>query len=159
MERRVNKPDKSSKPSDKVNLVKGPSHWMSTQVSRGASELKMDMSTIKTAHNTPVNASIWIIAVFTVERIVATPSLQLKVRMHTTRNAGLCCVAVLAIACVKNIDIVLMSNIIPNTSGDVTCYIPSHYMDYIIHHRPSGAYLGGGIWLNFFPVFFRCAAT
>ena len=96
--------------------------------------------TTRSAHNTLEYASIWIIAAFTAERSIATRSLLLKRRMHTPRSALLCCVALLMLAFVKNIDLVIMSNFITTSWGDVTCYVTLRYMDYIIHYRP---------WINF----------
>ena len=48
-----------------------------------------------TIHETLVNASVWLIVAFTVERCVVVRFPLLKLRLCTPRNAGLCCVSLL----------------------------------------------------------------
>ena len=92
--------------------------------------------TIRPVHYTLTTASIWIIAAFTVERCVATRSVLLKARMHTPRSAGLCCVALLVVACVTNIDLVFMSTTSSTLSGGVFCHVPLRYLYYMAYYRP-----------------------
>ena len=61
-----------------------------------------------TIHETSVDASVWLIVAFTVERCVVVRFPLLKLRLCTPRNAGLCCVLLLVLAFLKNIDFFFM---------------------------------------------------
>ena len=63
-----------------------------------------------TIHETLVDASVWLIVAFTVERCVVVRCPLLKLRLCTPRNAGLCCVSLLVLAFLKNIDLFFMYN-------------------------------------------------
>ena len=81
-------------------------------------------------HDTLVDASIWLIVAFTVERYVALRFPLLKLRLCTARNAGLCCGSLLVLAFVKSIDLCFMLDLRVNGSGDEVCGILSRYQDY-----------------------------
>ena len=64
-----------------------------------------------TIHETLVDASVWLIVAFTVERCVVVRFPLLKLRLCTPRNAGLCCVSLLVLAFLKNIEFFFMLKI------------------------------------------------
>ena len=88
------------------------------------------------ANHTLVTASFWFVAAFTVERYVATHCLLLKLSIHTPRKAGVCCLSLLVLAFVKNIDLCVTSAITDNGSGDAACYTLMRYRYYVYHVRP-----------------------
>ena len=89
-------------------------------------------------HHTLVNASTWFIVAFTVERCVVVRFPLLKLRLCTPRNAGLCCGSLLVLAFVENIDLLFVDALFTNaTSGDVTCFVPLHYLDDVSATRPG----------------------
>ena len=85
--------------------------------------------------NTLLSASIWVIVAFTAERCVAVRCPLLKLRLCTPNKAGLCCVALLVVAFVKNIDLLFVLDLTTDSMGDVTCHVPLHYQTYVIHYR------------------------
>ena len=95
--------------------------------------------TIITLHNTLLSASVWIIPAFTAERCIAVRFPLIKRRVCTPSNAGLCCVALLVAAFVKNVDFVFMSDFTTNSSVDANCFIPLSYREYVREYRA---------WLN-----------
>ena len=87
--------------------------------------------------HTLINASIWFIVAFTVERCVVVRFPLLKLRLCTPRNAGLCCGSLLVLAFVKNIDLFFVQDLFVDTdSGYVICTAPLHYRDYVNNYRP-----------------------
>ena len=86
------------------------------------------------AHYTLLNASIWVIVAFTAERCVAVRCPLLKLRLCTPNKAGLCCVALLVVAVVKNIDLFFLLDLTTNPMGDVVCRVRKRY--YTIYYRP-----------------------
>ena len=89
-------------------------------------------------HHTLVNASTWLIVAFTVERFVVVRFPLLKLRLCTPRNAGLCCVSLLVLAFVKNIDLFFIYTlVIDSDSGDVFCRVLVHNWDYVTNYRPT----------------------
>ncbi|KAI0230242.1 hypothetical protein LSAT2_019391 [Lamellibrachia satsuma] len=91
---------------------------------------------IRPAHATLVTASSWVVVGFTVERCVATRHMLFKLHMHTPRNAGLCCLSLLVLSFVKNIDLCVIFTFTTNPSGDLICTIPLRYTDYMRYYRP-----------------------
>ena len=91
--------------------------------------------TIKPLHNTLLTASVWIIPAFTAERCVAIRLPLPQRRVCTPSNAGLCCVALLVAAFVKNADFVFMSVFTTNSSVDINCFIPLSYWEYVYEYR------------------------
>ena len=83
-----------------------------------------------TIHETLVDASVWLIVAFTVERCVVVRFPLLKLRLCTPRNAGLCCVLLLVLAFLKNIDLFFVYNF----SRDL-CYIKYDYYLYFNVYR------------------------
>ena len=89
-------------------------------------------------HHALGNVSIWLIVAFTVERCVVVRFPLLKLRLCTPRNAGLCCGSLLVLAFVENIDLFFLDALSTNaTSGDVTCFVPLHYLDDVNVTRPG----------------------
>ena len=83
-----------------------------------------------TIHETVVDASVWLIVAFTVARCVVVRFPLLKLRLCTPRNAGLCCVSLLVLAFLKNIDLFFMYNL----SRD-RCSIKNDYYWYFNLYR------------------------
>ena len=88
------------------------------------------------AHHTLVTASFWFVAAFTVERYVATHCLLLKLSIHTPRKAGVCCLSLLVLSFMKNIDLCLALALTSNGSGDAACYIRLRDRYYVHDVRP-----------------------
>ncbi|KAI0207118.1 hypothetical protein LSAT2_008224, partial [Lamellibrachia satsuma] len=86
-------------------------------------------------YKTLLSASTWFIVAFTAERCVAIRYPLLKLRLCTPNKAGLCCVALLVVAFVKNIDLLFVLDLTTDSVGDVTCHVPLHYQTYVIHYR------------------------
>ncbi|KAK2175613.1 hypothetical protein NP493_718g00012 [Ridgeia piscesae] len=87
--------------------------------------------------HTIINASIWFIVAFTVERCVVVRFQLLKLRLCTPRNAGLCCGSLLVLAFVKNIDLFFVQDLVVDTdSDDAICTVPLCYRDYFKNYRP-----------------------
>ena len=87
--------------------------------------------------HTLINASIWLIVAFTVERCVVVRFPLLKPRLCTPRNAGLCCGSLLVLAFVKNIDVFFVQNLVIGTvSDDAICTAQLRYRDYVNNYRP-----------------------
>ena len=75
--------------------------------------------------------SVWIIVAFTVERCVVVRFPLLKLRLCTPRNAGLCCVSLLVLAFVKNVDVFIMSKLtITDGLGGILCNISMRHQVY-----------------------------
>ena len=92
---------------------------------------------IWSVHHTLGNASIWFIVAFTAERCVAVCFPLFKLILCTPRKASVCCVALLVVAFVKNIDLVFVVIPLTNTtSGDVACFVPLHGVDGMDDYRP-----------------------
>ena len=86
---------------------------------------------------TLINASIWFIVAFTVERCVVVRLPLLKLRLCTPRNAGLCCGSLLVLAFVKNIDRFFAQDLVIGTvSDDAICTVQLRYRDYVNNYRP-----------------------
>ena len=86
--------------------------------------------------NTLANASIWIIPAFTAERCVATRFPLLKLRVCTPNKAGLCCLSLLILALVKNIELYFIFALTTNSSQDAVCKIQLRYHEYYNVYRP-----------------------
>ena len=85
--------------------------------------------------HTLINASTWFIDAFTVERCVVVRA-PLR-RLSTPRNAGLCCVSLLVLAFVKNIDLFFIHGLVIGTdSGDAICTATLRYRNYLYTYRP-----------------------
>ena len=87
-------------------------------------------------HLTLQHASIWIIPAFTAERCVAIRFPLLKLRVCTPNKAGICCVSLLILALIKNIDLFFIFALTTNSSQDAVCDIKFHYYEYYIVYRP-----------------------
>ena len=84
-----------------------------------------------TIHETLVDASVWLIVAFTVERCIVVRFPLLKLRLCTPRNAGLCCVSLLVLAFLKNIDLFFMFNF----KSQDECLIKIRYFPYLMYRQ------------------------
>ena len=86
--------------------------------------------TVSPINHTLAVGSEWIIIAFTVERCVVVRFPLLKLRLCTPRNAGLCCVSLLVLAFLKNIDHFFIRELTINGRGNVVCEVKLLYQDY-----------------------------
>ena len=91
--------------------------------------------TVWLINHTLVDASTWLIVAFTVERCVVVRFPLLKLHLCTPRNAGLCCLSLLALAFGKNIDISFIYRFTKNDPSFTCCQIPLVYYDYVFNYR------------------------
>ncbi|KAK2152826.1 hypothetical protein NP493_2395g00009 [Ridgeia piscesae] len=81
------------------------------------------------------DASVWLIVAFTVERCVVVRFPLLKLRLCTPRNAGLCCLSLLVLAFLKNIDLFFVYNF----NRQLRCFLKPRYYWY---------YHTGRLWIS-----------
>ena len=74
--------------------------------------------------------SVWLIVAFTVERCVVVRFPLLKLRLCIPRIAGLCCVSLLVLAFLKNINLFFITELTINGRGNVVCKIKLLSQDY-----------------------------
>ena len=91
--------------------------------------------TVWLINHTLVDASTWFIVAFTVERCVVVRFPLLKLRLCTPRNAGLCCLCLLALAFGKNIDISFIYHftkrrLLPNPADPLRLCVQLRKVDY-----------------------------